>query len=163
MRDDTLAGGGLTGADIAVNTLTSDDIAESTVHTNDILDATVLSKDLADGSVRSSEVLDDSLTGADIAADAVGSTEIADNSVTPAKLAVGATFINAPIFTNFDLPITCDGRPPEWYNLGANPHNAVRADHRRDAGLGDADRGAAHSPSVDAPGVAPGVDDRSAS
>ena len=125
VRDDTLAGGGLSGADIALDTLTSEDIAENTVHTNDILNATVLDKDLADGSVRSPEVLDDSLTGADIAADAVGPTEIADNSVTPAKLAVAATFINAPIFTNFDLPITCDGRPPEWYNVGSNSHNAV--------------------------------------
>ena len=100
VRNDTLAGGGLTAVDlrpgsvgtseVADESLGAGDLAAGSVGTSEVVADSLAAGDLAPGSVASSEVAADSLAAGDLAPGSVGGSEVAADSLGSGDLAAGS-------------------------------------------------------------------------
>lgn len=78
--------GGITGAQIATNTITSSNMATGSVTTAAILDGTILTADIADGQITSAKIADATIVTGDLADGAVTTAKIAGSAITPAQV-----------------------------------------------------------------------------
>jgi hypothetical protein len=81
VRDDTLAGGGLSAADLGPDSVAASEVTDESLGSAELAPNSVASSEVGPDAIGSGEVAPDSLAAADLAPDSVASSEVAANAI----------------------------------------------------------------------------------